>query len=205
MTAGASLWVPLRAQLIASRHTALVGRPLRSWRVGSGPLPWLLYGAILATIGVLLWVNPHGSTVGNVAILIGMALLLLVIHLVLADGRLVLCERGLIMGRLIPGLPLSPTYVLRADEIDVRSLHVARSPGALSRETGKPAFFFQFVAFPGFVGPPLVTFTGPWGTSATTSRSPHRQAIDARSPYAFGHRRAEAIAQEIAAMAAVAR
>lgn len=45
--------IPLRARLIVAAHRDLLGAPLRSWRVGAGPLlPMILLG-ILGLIGLL--------------------------------------------------------------------------------------------------------------------------------------------------------
>lgn len=92
----------------------------------------------------------------NLALAIGLtlvlALIMLGVYLFTIDARFVVCERGVIMGRLIPGLPLSPTYVIAGREIDPRTVAVVSSGATAARELGMPFFFFQYKTFPGAVG-----------------------------------------------------
>ena len=189
--------IPLRARWIASRHRTLVGRPLSSRRIGVGPGLPLLFLGILAVIALALTLNPGSGIALTVGILVVVALLLLLGYLVVADPRLVVCEHGLIIGRLIPGLPLSPTYVIAAREIDPRTVCVVSSGPRAARQVGLPSFFFQFFAYPGGFGVPAVMFNGPWGADVMAMRDDRPRGVTAKSLYSFAHRRSTVIATEI--------
>lgn len=188
--------IPLRARIVASRHADLLGRPLRSRRIASGPVLPVLYAVILGAIAVPLWLNPHGSAAGSIAVLALIAVLLGLAHLVVIDPRLVVCERGLILGRLVP-IPFSPTYVIGGREIDPRTVCVVNSGAKAAAELGLPSFFFQFFAYPGALGAPAVMFQGPWGADVELSRTAQPRRPVARSLYSFSHRDAPRVADEI--------
>ncbi|WP_193103921.1 hypothetical protein [Brachybacterium sp. FME24] len=190
--------IPLRARLLASRHRDIVGKPLRSWRIGAGPaLPLLLLG-ILVLLGILLALNPNGSWAGNVAFLLFFAILLGLAYLFTVDARLVVCERGVLMGRLIPGLPLSPTYVIGGREIDPRTVCVVSNGVKAANEVGMGPLFPQFFMFPpAALGQRAVSFNGPWGNDIAANReiTPHRPVR--KSLFMFSRRNAGRIADEI--------
>jgi hypothetical protein len=192
--------IPLRARLIARRHQALVGRPLKSWRVGAGPLLPVILLAVLAVVWILLVLAPGdhlGLTIGLVIVL---ALILLGAHLFTVDARLVVCERGMIMGRLIPGIPFSPTYVIAGREIDPRSVCVVTSGATAAQELGMPSFFFQYKTFPGAIGVPALVFNGPWGDDVEAPRSSGPLPPRQKSLFIFSQRRAAVIADQMLRM-----
>lgn len=188
--------IPLRARLIVSRHRELLGRPLSSRRISAGPLLPLVYVVLLVVIAALLWINPSGSAAGNIVLLVLLAIVLGIAHLLVIDPRLVICERGLVLGRLIP-MPFSPTYVIGGLEIDPRTVCVVSSGARAAAEVGLPSFHFQFFAYPGALGVPAVMFRGPWGSDVTTARSSQARRPNAKSLFSFSHRRAPQIAVEI--------
>lgn len=192
--------IPLRARIIARAHQNLVGNPVRSWRIGVGALLPLFLLGILVVIVIAGMLNPSISTATTLVIAAGVGVLLLLAYLVVADPRIVVCEHGVIIGRLVPGLPLSPTYVLNAREIDPRTICVVTNGPAAAREVGLPFFFFQFFTYPGAVGTPAVMFQGPWGSDVTTSRAPGLRGVNRKSLFLFSSRRARRIAEELLAM-----
>lgn len=189
--------IPLRARWIASRHPEVLGRPLHSHRIATGVLPWLLYAGILLAVVLLLWINPHGSSAGDAVIVVLLVGLLGLAHVVIADPRLVVCERGLILGRLLPAIPFSPTFVIGGAEIDPRTVCIVSSGAKAATQLGLPSFFFQFFAYPGALGAPAVLFQGPWGADVRIGRDVRRRGPVAKSLYTFSSRRAPRIADEI--------
>lgn len=189
--------IPLRARLIARRHRDLVGRPIISRRVGAGPvLPLILVGVVVL-IGLLLGLSPGADPTTTVGITIFFSLLMFVTYLFTTDARLVVCERGVILGRLVPRLPFSPTYVMAGREIDPRSVCVVTSGAVAAKELGMPFFFFQYKTFPLAAGTPALVFVGPWGSDITANRDLRHRRPTRRSHFIFSHRRAVSLADEI--------
>ncbi|WP_394214253.1 hypothetical protein [Brachybacterium vulturis] len=189
--------IPLRARFIAGRHRDLVGRPLTSWRVGAGPLLPLFLGGVVLLVWLLLVLSPGEHLALTVGLTLVLALLMLGVYLFTIDARLVVCERGVIMGRLIPGLPLSPSYVIAGREIDPRTVAVVSSGATAARELGLPFFFFQFKTFPGAVGVGAVVFNGPWGADVHAQRELSHRRPTRKSLYIFSHRRSAVIADAV--------
>lgn len=189
--------IPLRARLIAGRHRELLGSPLRSWRVGAGPLLPLFLAGVVLFIWLLLVLSPGEHPVLTVGLTVALALIMLAAYLFTVDARLVVCERGVIMGRLVPGLPLSPTYVIAGREIDPRTVAVVTDGARTARELGMPFFFFQYKTFPGAIGVRAVVFNGPWGADILSRRDLRYRAPVRKSLFLFSHRRAEDIADAI--------
>lgn len=187
--------IPLRARLIARRHEALVGRPVRAWRVSTGPgLPLILLGIFLG-IGAVSALSPFDGTALKIVLQVLLGIVLLGAYLLVIDPRLVVCERGVILGRLVPGLPLSPTYVIGGGELDPRTVCVVRSGPVTARELGLPSFFFRFFAYAGSPGVPSVLFTGPW--NASTSRDAASRRPTRGSFYLFAQRDARGVADAL--------
>lgn len=192
--------IPLRARLLAAKHREVVGRPVRSYRIGTGILlPLYLVGILVLIAGALAF-NPFDSMFSNVLFVLFFALILLITHLIVIDPRLVVCERGLLLGRLTPFVPFSPSYVIGALEIDPRTVCVVTSGSKAAAEVGLPSFFFQFFAYPGAVGVPSLMFKGPRGADAEMSRNSHRHGPTEKSLFSFCHRRSVRIADEILRM-----
>lgn len=187
--------IPLRARLIARRHEALVGAPLRAWRVGAGPILPLLLLAIFVGIGAVSALSPFDGTALKILLQVLLGIVLLAAYLVVIDPRLVVCERGIILGRLVPGLPLSPTYVIGGRELDPRTVCVVRNGPEAAKELGLPWFFFQFFAYQASPGVPSVLFTGPWNASTARDAAPRRSTRG--SFYLFAHRDARGIADAL--------
>lgn len=189
---------PLRAHLVASRHREIVGKPVRSWRIGTGGyLPLVLVG-IWILLGVVLVINPFESMVSNVAFMLFFGLVLIFAALVAADARFVVCERGVLMGRLIPGLPLSPTYVIAGREIDPRTVCVVGNVVKAANEIGMGTMFSQVFTYPvGPMAPQGVSFQGPWGAEIEANRDVQLHRPNPKSLFLFGHRRADRLADAL--------
>lgn len=193
--------IPLRARILASRHEALLGRPLRSRRVSAGVLlPCLLWGMPLA-ISALLWWQGGGLDALEIALIVLVALVMAIAHLAVIDPRLVICERGLILGRMIP-LPFSPTFVISGREIEPGSVRAVPNAESAAREAGYGRMFFQFLLYGGSPGVPAVMFRGPWGADVTMGRTAVLHRPNPESPFLFAHRAAPQIAREIQQMLA---
>ncbi|MCG7308840.1 hypothetical protein [Brachybacterium sp. ACRRE] len=192
--------IPLRARLIAGRHQEIVGRPVKSWRVGAGPLLPAVLLAVLVLVGILLVLVPGDHLALTVGLMVVLALILLGAYLVTVDARLVVCERGLIMGRMVPGLPLSPTYVIAGREIDPRTICVVADGAKAAQELGMPFFFFQYKTFPGALGVPALVFNGPWGADVSAPRRSGPLPPRDKSLFIFSQRRAADIADQMLRM-----
>ncbi|MFC0672734.1 hypothetical protein [Brachybacterium hainanense] len=115
----------------AARHARAhdLGRVLRVYRMAR-PLPsFVLELGIAAAIGLGIHLLS-----GLLLPAVGAGLLVLLLVEVLGDVRLVVCERGLLIGRLLPGC--SP-YRLRYSEIDPRGVACVRDVGRCARATGR--------------------------------------------------------------------
>ena len=189
--------IPLRARLIARRHRELLGKPLRSWRVGAGPLLPLFLSGVVVLIWLLLVLSPGESPALTIGFTLFLALFMLGIYLFTIDARLVVCERGIFLGRLVPGLPFSPTYVIAGREIDPRTVAVVTDGAKTAAELGMPFFFFQYKTFPGALGVHAVVFNGPWGADIEAPRQPRHRRPVRKSLFLFSHRSATKIAEEI--------
>jgi hypothetical protein len=189
--------IPLRARLIAGRHEQIVGRPLSSARVSAGPLlPLFLYGVVIV-VGLLMLLSPGDTLALAIGFTLVLALIMAGALLFTLDARFVVCERGVILGRLIPGLPLSPTYVIAGREIDPRTVCVVTSGAKAAQELGMPPFFFQYKTFPGAVGVPALVFNGPWGADVEAPRRTGPLPPRQKSLFIFSQRRAGAIADQL--------
>lgn len=190
--------IPLRARLVAARHRDVVGRPLRSWRIGVGyALPAFFVG-VVALIALLNALNPFESTAANIAFVVFAALLMGIPYLFMVDARIVVCERGVLMGRMVPGLPFSPTYVIRGREIDPRTVCVVSNAVTASNALGEGPIFFQyFTLHAETLGQPAVCFTGPWGHSVIANRQVRQHVPVSRSQFIFASRRATKIADAL--------
>ena len=188
--------IPIRARILASRHADLLGRPLSSRRVSAGLfLPTVLWGGFLLLAGALWWESRGLDALDIVLIVLG-ALLFAACHLAAIDARLVVCERGLILGRMVP-VPFSPTYLIAGEEIDPRTVCVVSSGQKAAAQMGLGPMFFQFFVVAGSPGVPAVMFRGPWGADVELNRTPDRRRPNAKSLFLFSHRRAAGIADEI--------
>lgn len=191
---------PLRARLIALRHEDLLGSPVRSFRVARGPMVPILMLVAIAVVVVAGLIHDAGGTATVLGIGGGIGVLMLLIWLWLTDIHLVVFTRGILLGRLIPGLPLSPTYVLSTHEIDPDTVCIVSSGPKAGRQLGMPRRFPQFFTTLGPSRVQAVLFQGPSGADVTTGRSPGLREISPASPFLFSSRRAHRLAVELLAM-----
>lgn len=123
----------MSARRAAQRHHAEVGDVLAVHSDGPGPLVKLGFVLVWLLFSGLTFINPGETVVLAVAPTVAFALIFGLILLYNGGERLIVCERGLLVGSVAPGLR---PYVVRFDQIVPGTLAPLEGAQRYASETG---------------------------------------------------------------------
>lgn len=123
----------MRIRAVARRHRAELGEVLSVHRGGPGLGTAVAFVLVWLVFSGLTLIRPAESALLIVAAPLAFAVIALVIWTMLAGERLAICERGLIIGSVAPGLA---PYVVRYDQIVPGSVVPLVRARRFFRETG---------------------------------------------------------------------
>lgn len=194
--------LPIRGHIIAAQHREAVGKPLHSFRIDPGLFaPVCIFAGPLIILIVALMGDGRFWAV-DIGLIIFGTLLGIASLAMMMDTRLIVCERGVIVGRLLPSVPFCQTMVIRGRELDPGAVCVVSDAVKASKQSGwGPTHLFCFV-YEGSPGVPGVFFCGPDpGLLDARSRTMrHKVPHPTAGIMVFASRRARRIAREMLAM-----
>lgn len=193
----------MRVRRIARAHADELGAVLAVHRGGPGAGTALAIIAVWALFSGLTLIRPAGSIALILATPIAFGIIATLIWVMLSGERLVVCERGLLVGSVAPGLT---PYLVRLDQITPRSVVPVGRARRWFRETGSSV---SSTARLGWWSSEAVALVGPSPREARRRRAilaplldPAPSTIDGRWAWIIGVRGPAArVTQEIAGAA----